>query len=1162
MTSTKGAYYNGVLTAALLAGSWAENLPAATPNGSALTWGELIRKWGKHTGANTRLVNHLRDISLLYLSRSHSLASSSFLSVPPPHQSAGKGNQQLQSSESSPSASAPTPADSGSQTISSFVHIPHPHLRRHKPEPIDESAESNVTVRPKDASSRAAPLSSAEIDGDDSDEHGAWAEGQSWWTGLAPEFIDEARDGLKALENLCEGNLSFEQLTSARTIQAYYLHSFGSHDAALKILENIEWDGESRSGILNGDAAVLERVRARCLQGLCYELCSNPNYDLALKAYLSTVTLLQSLVAFYFPTPAYLGQVSSSPKAFNACREAYRWLSTALARVSVLSARQQGAGYQMLRTLRTYHAFSSSWPAEFRPKQRQKMLILYLRTLYATPSPSYTDPLLYPVPPVTEVPKHLWRNEVLQVMTEGKDLLTRSTSFPKAGTINYPVIVFSQLCVHLYSLLPTLDSQVLDILWWAMALTFHSQSILRYLVRILIDRRDYLDARRIFELYVRLVLKSRQTAQPEVPLQLQSKPGDESPTYSTTIPRQASKGTGHHQYASSTEKSEKQDASYEADKEADFVLTLLAGVKLLYENLDEAEEAWRYACLASDAVRIGGLEGEEQIDVESKVEEAKGIVRMALAKRVDAHTRPTYQSQSINHLILSITLKPTPSAYYHLAHCYAGARQMPKAVDAIRKSLEMDEKNVEGWHLLSILLTAQGDWEGAGRACDAGVKVWQEREDRLVFEPSSSFTSQTVPNEEGVAVEGSITESLVPMLLPTGVFTSLPPLCPALPPCAARLAQVIRLRMTLNAIVEKTSGCEAAMIKQQELFAFFSERCGRGGSKRGSTTGSKNDDGSLTGSYINIQNETNAAAQNIPVLTTPIPATPLVTSRPSSPLSSSSSASNGGRRRSASLRHFKSKHLILPMRAKSLRGSTTYDDRTGSRIATPAPTKSRTVSISSIAPTAIHSHYRTSRPTPLPPAPISSSIIDTRTSEEKRILSDLWLASAATFRRWGKLDQCLVSIMEAEGLDPGNENVWAQLGLYHVVTDAANGKQRRKFGEDELDKAEAAFIKALLIRADYAPATIGLSKLYLSDSTSTTLSSDAQTGLQGADLAESLLNQLTQSFGWDNSEAWYILGKVAKVQGREERARECWEFALNLEQGRGVRDWDVVKNWL
>lgn len=45
------------------------------------------------------------------------------------------------------------------------------------------------------------------------------------------------------------------------------------------------------------------------------------------------------------------------------------------------------------------------------------------------------------------------------------------------------------------------------------------------------------------------------------------------------------------------------------------------------------------------------------------------------------------------------------------------------------------------------------------------------------------------------------------------------------------------------------------------------------------------------------------------------------------------------------------------------------------------------------------------------------------------MLSQLWLNSAATFRRWGKLEQSIAAIREAEVLDATNPEVWVQVSF-------------------------------------------------------------------------------------------------------------------------------------
>lgn len=66
---------------------------------------------------------------------------------------------------------------------------------------------------------------------------------------------------------------------------------------------------------------------------------------------------------------------------------------------------------------------------------------------------------------------------------------------------------------------------------------------------------------------------------------------------------------------------------------------------------------------------------------------------------------------------------------------------------------------------------------------------------------------------------------------------------------------------------------------------------------------------------------------------------------------------------------------------------------------------------------------------PTPPHVPLADIVEQRTDREKRLIADLWLTSAATFRRMGKLEQARAAIQEAEALDEGHPGVWVQVCL-------------------------------------------------------------------------------------------------------------------------------------
>jgi len=74
-----------------------------------------------------------------------------------------------------------------------------------------------------------------------------------------------------------------------------------------------------------------------------------------------------------------------------------------------------------------------------------------------------------------------------------------------------------------------------------------------------------------------------------------------------------------------------------------------------------------------------------------------------------------------------------------------------------------------------------------------------------------------------------------------------------------------------------------------------------------------------------------------------------------------------------------------------------------------------------ISPEPHHPHIAT-------PPKKQPSIIAGRSAREKRLLSNLWLTSAATFRRMGKIEQAKAAIQEAEVADEDNEDVWVQVG--------------------------------------------------------------------------------------------------------------------------------------
>ncbi|KAG5338199.1 hypothetical protein C0989_008017 [Termitomyces sp. Mn162] len=188
-------------------------------------------------------------------------------------------------------------------------------------------------------------------------------------------------------------------------------------------------------------------------------------------------------------------------------------------------------------------------------------------------------------------------------------------------------------------------------------------------------------------------------------------------------------------------------------------------------------------------------------------------------------------------------------------------------------------------------------------------------------------------------------------------------------------------------------------------------------------------------------------------------------------------------------------------------------------------------------------------PLPVPPsAPPQDRKRNLRVAHRERLIADLWLMSAATFRRLGKIDQAKGAIQEAEVKDEGNPRVWVQLGLYYIT-------------QDQQEHAIDAYQKALFINPDDVSASVHLARLFLArHETQAELSTSTGTS-NDVDLTAGLLSHLTRGNGWHVPEAWYYLAKAYGLQGRKKRERECLDFALLLSASRGIREIGTAVGW-
>ena len=166
---------------------------------------------------DTALIHHIRDISLLYLSSTaHPSSSSGSASVIQASQSIVSSPRATTSIVDGPnsrnsSTEGVSHSTNASTSGSSFIHVPHPHLRHKTQASLDgtpvgaQATSSGSTIRQSTIGMRATSLSAKDLDGDDAQDETSWGEGRGRWAGVGSEHEEEVKESARALEGLIAG---------------------------------------------------------------------------------------------------------------------------------------------------------------------------------------------------------------------------------------------------------------------------------------------------------------------------------------------------------------------------------------------------------------------------------------------------------------------------------------------------------------------------------------------------------------------------------------------------------------------------------------------------------------------------------------------------------------------------------------------------------------------------------------------------------------------------------------------------------------------------------------------------------------------------------------------------------------------------------------------
>lgn len=861
-----------------------------------------------------------------------------------------------------------------------------------------------------------------------------------------------------------------------------------------------------------------------------------------------------------------LHEVVRGGKKANALRglpadEIERWAEVALYRNALLSIRA-GEPVQSLNALRSYQAHASRWHNEFRLPQRNVIHRYYLRVLNRSaelgtyvdppelPPPSrddwrskayqlsvvatvasrvqirdyeserlHRDPAAKRIAPTfsslrvssrtvskrrpnayreLRAPTVSWSNESLTAQKAAFNSLQKSTAFPKANHINNEVLDFADEMVKAWEINGELGGEqaddVAEILHGLVQLTFHSQRIARYLVRLLFAAECFDEAKRALQTYAQLVDKARQA--------------DASAEANTSGLKAHNKENGEAQPENQQQQHPKDaEATSSKDHDSDEVYanTLAQGAYLVGRHCNDFTLADKMASKALDVVQDANGQYKPTLQQNAvllaRLKRVSGYAKSGLAIQLaDPVRRPVLQSQALAELTEATQLDDQSSeAFYQLAFLQTELRDVHSALQSARKAVELEPADVESWHLLVLLLSAQKKYKDAFKIAEVALDECDKDD--------SGVSTGTVNGSSPANFAGS---QLLSVDYP--------------PRPLERNESILRLMVTYNALEELNDGVESAIAGQKELFSYFHRVFPYAAVAAASASASSA--GGTKGEGDNPR-----ASQDL-----------------------------GGLRRYGSLAAVggdNSNDTILARSHTTAGRSRSYAHRSTS--AAGAVQKGN----AAILPGMQFGEGDQD---------LSHSGAERKLQHLKRqsiALAKIWLHSAASFRRAGQLKESRSAIQEAERLQPGLADVWVQLSLYF----ANNGSNRL---------AVDSLYKALACSATDVAASVHLARLFLADpelkpkrladvahasvaaatptapkhgyesAAEATLSAKAQ-DLSSVSLAEGLLTTTTKGAGWDTSEAWLFLGQAVQRSQRAQRARECFEYALQLENTKPIR---------
>ncbi|KAF7726682.1 hypothetical protein EC973_008556 [Apophysomyces ossiformis] len=834
------------------------------------------------------------------------------------------------------------------------------------------------------------------------------------------------------------------------------------------------------------------------------------------------------------------------------------WAEEALYRGALLSMREDStlSVANTLDILRTYQKLTSSQAISWRIHKRMvvaRYSLKYLSNTYRRGEYTLTsDAAGVETNGYTESSAEwqMFVTEITQLHAIYEKMLYALAPFPRAGQSNDLVLDFVDQLASDFELIGYTGQEYrgfIEKLDRAAQRTFNSPRITRYLFLGLFQLGEYDEAKHALHSYLYLVGLTSQ--------EWEEKRGDgealatDVDGNSLALPAAAEnhiEDEGSHEKEDSSMASKR---SSEKEPVEEILRVLLQAIKMYSSELPSGVRAVEIAEMAREMLKglsRSDIQEKRRAELTANVYRAVGAAYSLLASQTcDPIVRPKYHERALTFLTRSIEMEPNAwETYYQLALQQADMRDVGQALQSITRALQANPSHLPSWHLLTLVCScpAQNDIRQALKTCEMGLQEIGELADQqLNYGRYKHFISEE-ESEQQILLQ--ITQAMLLDAIhgPEAALQSQE----ALFASYGRLAVPDSSISATNTVESTHEAAKNGLIVSGSLGNLsehqLAEQRRRGRSASSSAMGNERADQtpiSASRSHDNVHNTPSSSmlADKAARSLVSVNGNGTMNERPGSSTLSPEKTEAAPKQhhglhlfssRSSSRRAKKEPVETTALSEGDLPSVTNPDLRVASYVgasmasfqsATPSLTSTRSI----FQPTTSTSTRSTAR-------------VRLRRQRFQRIMSDLWLLSAASFLKLGKLDEALKAIEEAENVEwTTSARVWCMLG-------------RLRLTEKNTEQAIAAFQKGLVAEPNDVECRVWLAKIHKENSE--------------LEIAEGLLDHVTKGNGWDCAEAWFHLGDIYRQTGRLERTKDCLSYALDLENTRPIQPFSILPRYV